>query len=388
MRGGETEAQLHIAGKLFPALRRTILTSEKCGMALTRVLDAAALSDFVVIAALGLGATPLLKGGRALAARRWPSLLGTWDGSYVAICARGLRRLAKWMCVLYAVDLSCLAAHTIGLPIRTDLPLIAASFAYPIWLARVVSALKAKFLGMREKMPSDAAHIEAGVDGRVLVYNRLLDFAIGVFAAVGALEVLSLELGVAFTSLIAVSGVSSVVVALACQEPLSHLINGLLLTFNDKFRPGDEVQFGDVAGFVTSMGWFDTHVRRYDESTVQIPNGKIMGEKVTNKSRQTWGQYKTELRIRLEDVPQMEAVVATVKAALATMPEVIQQGRNLWVHWRAIEKDACRVVVDLKLRAAGGSTPYYDLVEQCNVRIARAVRDAGADFALPTSRRV
>ena len=136
------------------------------------------------------------------------------------------------------------------------------------------------------------------------------------------------------------------------------------------------------------MGWFDTEIRRYDESTVQIPNGKIMGEDVTNKSRQTWGQYKTELRIRLEDVPQMEAVVASVKAALATMPEVIQEGRNLWVHWRAIEKDACRVVVDLKLRAAGGSTPYYDLVEQCNVRIARAVRDAGADFALPTSRRV
>ena len=53
----------------------------------------------------------------------------------------------------------------------------------------------------------------------------------------------------------------------ACQEPLTHLINGLLLTFNDKFQPGEEVKFGDVAGFVTSMGWFDTHVRRYDEST-------------------------------------------------------------------------------------------------------------------------
>ena len=58
---------------------------------------------------------------------------------------------------------------------------------------------------------------------------------------------------VAFTSLIAVSGASSVVVALACQEPLSHLINGLLLTFNDKFRPGDEIHFGDVKGFCTSM---------------------------------------------------------------------------------------------------------------------------------------
>ena len=51
------------------------------------------------------------------------------------------------------------------------------------------------------------------------------------------LEILSLELGVAFTSLLALSGASSVVVALACQDPLSQIIQGLLLTFNDKFRP-------------------------------------------------------------------------------------------------------------------------------------------------------
>lgn len=275
-----------------------------------------------------------------------------------------------------------------GLPIRADLPLIAASLAYPIWLANLCSALKAKALGMREKT-SEARHIEAGVDGKTLVYNRLLDFGIFVFAALGALEVLSLELGVAFTSLIAVSGVSSVVVALACQEPLTHLINGLLLTFNDKFQPGEEVKFGDVAGFVTSMGWFDTHVRRYDESTVQIPNGKIMGQELTNLSRQTWGQYKTELRIRLEDMPRMEAVVAAIRADLAAMPEVIQRPqRNLWVHWRGIDRDACRVVVDLKLGVPGGGTLFYDLQEQCNVRIARAVAAAGADFALPTSRRV
>ena len=35
-------------------------------------------------------------------------------------------------------------------------------------------------------------------------------------------------------------------------------MNGLLLTFSDKFRPGDEIRFGDVAGFCTAMGWFDT----------------------------------------------------------------------------------------------------------------------------------
>ena len=114
-----------------------------------------------------------------------------------------------------------------------------------------------------------------------------------------------------------------------------------------------------------------------------------MGQELTNLSRQTWGQYKTELRIRLEDMPRMEAVVAAIRADLAAMPEVIQRPqRNLWVHWRGIDRDACRVVVDLKLGVPGGGTLFYDLQEQCNMRIARAVAAAGADFALPTSRRV
>ena len=46
------------------------------------------------------------------------------------------------------------------------------------------------------------------------------------------------------------------------------------------------------------------------------------------------------------------------------------------------------VVVDVKLPYPGGSTAYYDAVGQCNVLIAKAIQDAGAELCLPTSRRV
>ena len=67
---------------------------------------------------------------------------------------------------------------------------------------------------------------------------------------------------------------------------------------------------------------------------------------------------------------------------------IITNGRNLWVHWRRIDKDALVVVVDVKLPYPGGSTAYYDAVGQCNVLIAKAIQDAGAELCLPTSRRV
>ena len=50
--------------------------------------------------------------------------------------------------------------------------------------------------------------------------------------------------------------------------------------------------------------------------------------------------------------------------------------------------DAALPRVTCLMGVPGGGTLFYDLQEQCNVRIARAVAAAGADFALPTSRRV
>ena len=120
---------------------------------------------------------------------------------------------------------------------------------------RLASNIKRRALRV---YPSREGPVAPNGDGKVLVYDRLCDVALAVFVGVVILELLSLELGVAFASLVAVSGASSVVVALACQEPLKHVINGLLLTFSDKFRPGDEISFGDVAGTVVNWGWFDT----------------------------------------------------------------------------------------------------------------------------------
>ena len=77
----------------------------------------------------------------------------------------------------------------------------------------------------------------------------------------------------------AFGGLSTVVFGLACQGPVTQLVNGLILTLSDKIRPGDEVRFGDekdkTAGIVISLDWFDLLLRGYDESMVRIPNSEI-----------------------------------------------------------------------------------------------------------------
>ena len=94
------------------------------------------------------------------------------------------------------------------------------------------------------------------------------------------------------------------------------------------------------------------------------------------------------LRLRLEDVSRVETAIANLKEALA--PHVITNGRNLWVHWRRIDKDALVVVVDVKLPYPGGSTAYYDAARS-RVEIPRAFtpstrdprRSAGATSSSP-----
>jgi small-conductance mechanosensitive channel len=59
---------------------------------------------------------------------------------------------------------------------------------------------------------------------------------------------------------------------------------------------GEAVKVGnDIGGKVVSMGWFDTLIRRPNESVIIIPNGQMMTSTITNLSRQSWGQYKTEV---------------------------------------------------------------------------------------------
>lgn len=375
--GAPTGPDLHIAGKLFPALRKTVASGERLSEALAKVMDAAALADLAVIGALWLLADPLLQSLQRI--RRAP-----WERSFARLWARGFKRLAATMLALYALDLGCLAVRTLGVPLgRDDVPLLVASFLYPVWFGRLVSNLKRRTLQI---YPSAEGPRAPNGDGRVLVVDRLVDVGLALLVAVGVLELLSLELGVAFASLVAVSGASSVVVALACQEPLKHVINGLLLTFSDKFRPGDEVSFGDVAGTVVNWGWFDTRIRRWDERTIVVPNSQIMHAPLVNLSRQNYGQYRTELRLRLEDQGVIHEAVAGIKAAL--LPHVITDDRNLWVHWRRIDRDALVVIVDAKLPVPAGTTAYHETVERINAAIVQAVRAAEAGLCPPTSRRM
>jgi hypothetical protein len=88
---------------------------------------------------------------------------------------------------------------------------------------------------------------------------------------------------------------------------------------------------------------------------------------------------------------KVECVIASLKDRLKSELEgdvILPPVRNLWVHWRTFGNDCIVLVVDLKLREMDGCTRYYDLVEKANYVIADCVKKCGAQFAVPTARKV
>ena len=287
VRGGGAEPDLHIAGKLFPALRKTVISGEQLSEALAKVLDAAALADLAVIAALWLLADPLLccwPGSQ----RGAPRAVGR---SFARLWARGLRRLAATMGALYVL---------VGHPRGADHGRAAgggrrAAARGVVPLPRLVRAAGLKYkkeaLGV---YPSREGQSRRAAAGR-WVYDRFCDVALAVFVAVVILE-LSLELGVAFASLVAVWArrpSSSPWPARGCSSTCQRL----LLTFSDSSGRATGVlgtsRDGRQLGLVRHQ---NTSQRR----TVVVPNGQIMNAKLINISRQR-GASTRRVTVLLED---------------------------------------------------------------------------------------
>jgi small-conductance mechanosensitive channel len=106
-------------------------------------------------------------------------------------------------------------------------------------MAAFASLIKEWFLGVN---PVQLEAAGSRPDGKMMMYNRLSDFVLGVMATIISLDVLSVKLGVAVSSILAVGGLSSLVVALACKEPLTQIVYGLLVIFNDKVKRDREIE--------------------------------------------------------------------------------------------------------------------------------------------------
>lgn len=76
--------------------------------------------------------------------------------------------------------------------------------------------------------------------------------------------------------LVTTSAVLTAVIGLAAQESLKDLFAGIELQVDPHFRVSDWIAIGEVSGVVESLNMLNTTLRCLDNSTMQVPNSKVV----------------------------------------------------------------------------------------------------------------
>jgi len=82
-------------------------------------------------------------------------------------------------------------------------------------------------------------------------------------------------LGVNLAPLLASAGVAGIAIALAAQNIVKDMLNGVLILIEDQFNVGDTVRVAGLAGTVEAMTLRKTTIRDADGTLYVIPNSQI-----------------------------------------------------------------------------------------------------------------
>ena len=93
------------------------------------------------------------------------------------------------------------------------------------------------------------------------------------------------NLGYSVTSLIASLGVGGLALALAAKDTVANMFGSVVVFTDRPFQVGDWVEFAGIEGTVEEVGFRTTQLRRFDQSTVAVPNAMFSSTPIVNHSR-------------------------------------------------------------------------------------------------------
>lgn len=127
-----------------------------------------------------------------------------------------------------------------------------------------------------------------------------------------------------FSTLLASSGVITVVLGFAAQESLGNVISGFFIMFFKPFVVGDRVVLANsnITGYVEDITLRHTIIRTYFNSRYIIPNSKMNSEVIENSSLidERAGMY-LDVTIALE--ADVDKTISIIQEIIALNPNVL-----------------------------------------------------------------
>lgn len=92
------------------------------------------------------------------------------------------------------------------------------------------------------------------------------------------------SVGVSLSGLLAAAGFTGIVIGLAAQQTLGHLIAGITLLFEGRAKIGDTVMINDRMGVIESISLLSTQIRLFTGELLTVPNQTVMSSQIVNYS--------------------------------------------------------------------------------------------------------
>lgn len=301
----------------------------------------------------------------------------------------------KWMIPLFYI-LIFLAVTTHALRISTGidlnatmkksvfhhyLPMITPLFEsmvlawFAIFIIRTINGVKAYLTYLSRTDESASMDIET-----VHLICRSLQVLVLLFVGIGIIGVFGQDV----SSLLAVSGVGTVVLGFAAQSTLANLFGGLYLLTDRPFVEGQWIRSPDrkIEGVVEVVGWRITKVRTFEKTILYIPNSVFSTVLVENVSRMSHRRIQEVLTIRYNDAIKMKQLVSDIREYIDQVDDI---DHNMFktVNFDAMADSSLNIKITC-FSSECATALFRAVKEKILFDLIDIVHKNGCDFAYPT----
>lgn len=129
-------------------------------------------------------------------------------------------------------------------------------------------------------------------------------------------------LGFSTAGIIAAFSAIALAVALALQDSLASLANGIIIIFTKPFKKGDYIEINGKDGLVQDIRLFNTKIVTYSNEEILIPNNQILGSTLINYS--TMSLRRVVISVPIPYAADLETVKTIIVEAMNTYKDVVK----------------------------------------------------------------
>ncbi len=154
--------------------------------------------------------------------------------------------------------------------------------------------------------------------------NAAATFVISVITVVlyvALIIIVASSLGISTAGIIAAFSAIALAIALALQDSLASLANGVIIIFTKPFKKGDLIMINDQEGTVQDIRLFNTKILTSGNDEVIIPNSDVLSETLVNESTMPLRRVSQSFYIRY--ACDADVVRATIQKRMEASENII-----------------------------------------------------------------